>query len=131
MESMNFKPCKVDTDVWMRLSDSHTCYEYVAVYVDDLLISMENPKDFCDNLKDNFKFKLKGDGPVSYHLGLNYIRDKDGILKQQPIQYIEKMMASYKQMFDSVPKKYKTPLDKGDHPEIDTSELLDEDGIKY
>jgi hypothetical protein len=79
----------------------------------------------------NSKFKLKGDGPVSYHLGLNYIRDKDEILKQQSIQYIEKMVASYKQMFDSVPKKYKTPLDKGDHPKIDASELHDKDCIKF
>jgi hypothetical protein len=64
-------------------------------------------------------------------LGLNYIRDKDGILRQQPIQYIEKMMISYQQMFQTTPKKYKTPLDKGDHPELDTSELLKEDEVKY
>ena len=40
-------------------------------------------------------------------------------------------MASYKQMFNSVPKKYKTPFEKGDHPEIDTSELLDEEVLKF
>ena len=30
------------------------------------------------------------------------------------------------------PNKHKTPLDKNDHPEVDTSELLNDDGIdKY
>ena len=115
----------------MRMAEDKSCYEYVAIYVDDLLISMKDPEKFCNDLKENFKFKLKGDGPISYHLGLNYIRDKDGVLRQQPIQYIEKMMNSYEQMFKSEPKKYKTPLDKGDHPELDTSELLDQEGIKF
>jgi hypothetical protein len=33
-------------------------------------------------------------------------------------------------MFGTKPKEYTSPLEKGDHPEIDTSEELDEDGIK-
>ncbi len=67
-------------DVWMQPSSDGKHYEYVAVWVDDLMISMRNPKAFCDTLKKPFEFKLKGDGPISYHLGLNYIRDKDGTL---------------------------------------------------
>jgi hypothetical protein len=132
MNDLKFKPCKVDPDVWMRKAPSGRCYEYVAVYVDDLLISMEDPAKFCKALKERFNFKLKGDGPITYHLGLNYIREKDGILCQQPLQYIDKMMATYKQMFGGeLPKKYKTPLDKGDHPELDDSELLDPEGIAH
>ena len=61
---------------------------------------------------------------------MNYIRDKDGVLRQQPIQYIDKMMATYKPIFDSILKKYKTPLEKDDHTEIDNSEYLDEQDIK-
>ncbi len=41
------------------------------------------------------------------------------------------MMITYNQIFNSSPKKYKTPLEKGDHPEIDDSEFLDEEGIKH
>ena len=60
-------PCKAVTDVRKRIAEDITCYEYVAVYVDDLLIAMKNPAKFCHDLKENFNFKLKGDGPISYH----------------------------------------------------------------
>uniref|UniRef100_A0A7S2YRE1 Reverse transcriptase Ty1/copia-type domain-containing protein n=1 Tax=Entomoneis paludosa TaxID=265537 RepID=A0A7S2YRE1_9STRA len=126
----DFTPVKCDTDVWMRKSKDKKSYEYIAVYVDDLMIAMKDPTDFCKMLKDKYNFKLKGDGPISYHIGLNYSRDKDGTLVQQPEKYIEKMVDSYEQMFGTKPKKMKTPLEKGDHPEIDDSELLDEEGIK-
>ena len=48
-----------------------------------------------------------------------------------PKKYIEKMNNGYKNMFNKKPSsKYKSPLEKGDHPEVDTTELLDEDGIQ-
>jgi hypothetical protein len=41
------------------------------------------------------------------------------------------MIANYKQMFGSPPsQKYATPLEKGDHLELDTSDLLRPDQIK-
>ena len=40
------------------------------------------------------------------------------------------MISTYEKLFGSKPKQNVTsPLEKGDHPEIDTSELLDADGI--
>ena len=44
------------------------------------------------------------------------------------------MEEAYKIMFngETPPTKHKTPLDKNDHPEVDTSEFLTSDGIaKY
>jgi hypothetical protein len=40
------------------------------------------------------------------------------------------MMDHFKNMYGYKPKEYTSPLEKGDHPEIDTSEELDEEGIK-
>ena len=40
------------------------------------------------------------------------------------------MIDGYKSMFGCKPKTNVTsPLEKGDHPELDDSQLLDEDGI--
>ena len=128
LRDLGFNQSKADSDVWMRKSPAG-CYEYLAVYVDDLLIVMKDPAEFCKTLKETYHFKMKGDGPLDYHLGMNYIRESDGTLKQIPQKYIEKMMASYEAMFKEQPKKAKTPLEKGDHPEIDTSELLDSEGV--
>ena len=40
------------------------------------------------------------------------------------------MLDVYKQIFGTQPKQYKTPLDKGDHPKLNTLEELDLEGIK-
>ncbi|KAL7555621.1 hypothetical protein ACA910_007032 [Epithemia clementina (nom. ined.)] len=121
MRDMGFSPSKNDPDIWMRLSKDGEVYEYIAVYVDDLAIVAKDPAEICQILKDKFKFKLKGDGPLEYHLGCGYWRDPDGTLVADPKKYIEKMMEWYEQEFGEKPRKFKTPLEPGDHPEIDES----------
>ena len=75
---------------------------------------------------------MKGDGPLSYHLGCDFFRDPDGSLAFGPKKYVTKMMSNYERMFGELPRKYKSPLDHGDHPELDTSPLLEpEDVAKY
>ena len=51
----------------------------------------------------------------------------------QPKKYIDKLADTYKRLFnEDPPKGYKTPLDKNDHPELDTSEILEGDmSAKY
>jgi len=103
----------------------------VAVYVDDLAIGMKDPKPFLTMLTDKYKFKLKGSGPISFHLGCDFERDSDGVLCMSPKQYIDRMVSQYERMFGSKPRTNITsPLEKNDHPEIDNSELLDEEGVQ-
>ena len=51
----------------------------------------------------------------------------------QARKYIDKLAATYRRLFhDDPPKGYKIPLDKNDHPELDTSEILEGDmAAKY
>jgi hypothetical protein len=128
LREMGFSPCKAEPDVWMRKNGS--IYEYIAVYVDDLGLALKQPQDFIDALQNKYKFKLKGTGPISFHLGMDFSRDSDGTLCIAPLKYIEKMVSNYERVFGETPKKNVTsPLEKGDHPELDTSELLDAQGI--
>ncbi len=132
LKDLGFIPSKADEDIWMRDMGSH--YEYIAVYVDDLMIASKNPQAIIDYLKgDPINFKLKGTGPVTFHLGCDYFRDEDGTLCVGPRRYIDRMVDSYVQMFGSAPSQnVQAPLEKNDHPELDTSELLDVEGIsKY
>jgi hypothetical protein len=106
-------------------------YEYIAVYVDDLTIAAKDPKAITEVLMSKYKFKLKGTGPISFFLGCDYFRDNDGILCYAPRKYIDRMMIAYKQLFNEKPRLTVTsPLEKGDHPELDTSELLLEDDVQ-
>jgi hypothetical protein len=126
---MGFFNSKADDDIWMRAKDDH--YEYIAVYVDDLAIASKDPKAITDELENIHKFKLKGTGPISFHLGCDFFREEDGTLGFAPRKYIEKMVMEYTRLFGSKPKhNVMSPLEKGDHPELDESELLDVDDIK-
>lgn len=130
LRDMGFNPSKAEEDIWMQDKGDH--YEYIAVYVDDLMIASRDPKAIISRLeaKPN-SFKLKGTGPVTFHLGCDYFRDPDGTLCTGPKKYIERTMEEYKRMFGEYPsRRVSSPLEKGDHPEMDTSELLDEDGIR-
>jgi hypothetical protein len=72
---------RADPDIWMRPSGDNSKYEYIAVYVDDLALAVEDPKKIIETLTNKFKFKLKAE-PLSYHLDTDYHRDKDGTLVQ-------------------------------------------------
>ena len=93
LASLGFNPCKAEPDIWMR--DAGDCCEYIAVYVDDLAIAMKDPQSLIDQLtSEPFKFKLKGTGPISFHLGMDIYIDDDGVMCMAPQKYIEKMVAN-------------------------------------
>ena len=69
LHQMGFKPSTTAPGTWMKYSKGGTHHEYIAVYVDDLAIYMEDPKPFCDKLREN--------APINYHLGCCYTKDKD------------------------------------------------------
>ena len=128
LRDMGYFPCKADPDVWMK--DMGTHYSYVCVYVDDLMHISKNPREFFEALEKKYGFHLKGVGLPEYHLGGDFFRDKDGTLCWGTRTYIKKMMMAYEKMFGGKPKRYFIPLADGDHPELDNSELLDQDGIR-
>jgi hypothetical protein len=131
LRDLGFQPCKAEPDIWMRKNGDR--YEYIAVYVDDLGLVVLDPQGFCDILKEKYNFKLKGTGPIKFHLGMDFYREDDGTLCIAPRKYIEKMLATYEQLFGQAPRQNVTsPIEKGDHPEMDDSELLDAGGVtKY
>ena len=130
LQELKFKPSKADPDVWMRPEPGGTCYEYIAVYVDDLAIAAKDPEAFCNELKKKYNLKLKGVGPLEYHLGCTYKKDPDETLAADPRRYVNKILESYERMFMEKPRKSRPPLEGGDHPELDTSELCDEHQTK-
>ena len=130
LQELKFKPSKADPDVWMRPEPGGTCYEYIAVYVDDLAIAAKDPQAFCNELKKKYNLKLKGVGPLEYHLGCTYKKNPDGTLAADPRRYVNKILESYERMFKEKPRKSRPPLEGGDHPELDTSELCDEHQTK-
>ena len=52
LHQMGFKPSTTDPGTWMKYSKDGSHHEYIAVYVDDLAIYMEDPKPSCDKLRE-------------------------------------------------------------------------------
>ena len=87
LQELRFKPSMADPDVWMRPEPGGTCYEYIAVYVDDLAIAAKDPQAFCNELNKRYNLKLKGVGLLEYHLGCTYKKDPDGTLAADPRRF--------------------------------------------
>jgi hypothetical protein len=89
---------------------------------------MKDPKELIDILEKQHKFKLKGTCPISFHLGMDFTRDEDNTLRISQTTYIDKLVKNYEKSFGLKPNTSVTsPLEKGDHPELDTSELCTTD----
>jgi hypothetical protein len=97
MRAIGFQPCKMEPDIWLRRNGNK--YEYVAVYVDDLAFAMEDPNELVKLLVGKHKFKLKGTGSITFHLGCDFFRDESKVLCMAPRKYIEKVIDGYERMF--------------------------------
>jgi hypothetical protein len=109
------------------MQDAGSIWEYICIYVDDLAVCLADPQAFLDVLTGpKCNCKLKGVGPIKYHLGGDFERDKDGTLSWGSKTYVKRMLKNY----GEPPKEFLTPLDKDDHPELDMTPELDLDGVK-
>ena len=125
LRDMKSLPSKAVPCIWLRKAPNLRCYEYIAVYVDALFIAVESPSAIIQIFKSKYHLKVKEDGTLTYHLGADYFEDPDGTFASQPPKkYIDKLADTYKRLFnEDPPKDYKTPFDKNDQPELDTSEI--------
>jgi hypothetical protein len=58
--SLGFKGCLADPDVWLRPAckpDGTKYYEYVLIYVDDILVVSHDPEKVMDMLSENYTLK--------------------------------------------------------------------------
>ena len=68
LRSMGFRPSKADFDLWMRPKGDH--YEYVATYVDDIMVFSRDCMAIIERIRK--VFDLKGVGVPEYYLGGNF-----------------------------------------------------------
>jgi hypothetical protein len=112
------------------MRDCNTHYEYVCVYVDNLAVMMKDPSIFFAELKVR-KYKLKGVGEISYHLGGDFYCDPDGTLAWGAKTYCKQAVNQSESIFGESPKEYTSPIDKDDHPELDMTEEASPKEIKH
>jgi hypothetical protein len=132
--AIGFKPTKADFDLWMK--DCGTHYEYIATYVDDLLIMSKDPMEIIEKLKESFT--LKGVGVPEYYLGGDIERVKSAsapsgsFLVTSAKSYIKKVCDKIETLMEWRLRNYGSPMDPKYHPELDeTPQLGIDEHAKY
>ena len=99
LKNKDFIPSQADPCIWLRKNSKLNLYEHIAVYVYDLCIAAQNPKELISILKSKYQLKVKGDGPLTNHLEADYFHDPDGAMVCQPKKYIQKLKDTYIRLF--------------------------------
>ena len=135
LRKLGFKPSKADADFWIK--DCGTHYEYIARYVDDVLVWSKDPMKIINEMKKTYT--MKGIGVPEYYLGGNVEQlgpewEKEGIkIALSARTYIKNVIKKNAQMLGiNSFKSQKSPMAEEYHPEEDTTPLLNDEGIsKY
>jgi hypothetical protein len=125
--TIGFIPSKADPNLWMRKQEDH--YEYIAVFVDDLLVISRDP----EKVMEEIKYQKKNVEPPRYYNGADMcINPEFGYWQISAKTYVTNTCEKIEKLFEIKLKNYGSPMETGDHPEIDESDLLDPEEItKY
>ena len=126
LRRMGWTPSYADPNVWIHDLGDH--YEYMATWVDDLIIFSKNPMAIIKELEK--KYSLKGTGMPDYYLGGN-IDDITwkGALKFRTYTlsartYIKNVTEKVERMYETELRHHASPMDSSYRPELDDTELL-------
>ena len=123
LRSLGFVPTRYDNDVWIKLNDNGKTYDYICTHVDDFMICSKSAKNIMDCIEG--MYTVKGIGPPKYYLGNDYKKDKKGRWCIGCKKYLKEAIKRVEGIYGNL-KKERIPSKAGDHPELDTSELLDD-----
>ena len=140
LREMGYQNSKADPDLWMKpdtKSSGVEYYHYVICYVDDVAATMENPKDFMDELAQRFTLKEGSVQEPTLYLGADvikwYIAESEDPGKPRwamaSTKYTRRDIADLEIELDAIGKrlstKITTPLASNYRPEIDQTQELD------
>ena len=140
LKGMGFAPSRADMDMWYRRQkrpDGTEYYEYLVVYVDDVLIVSHAPQEIVDAIAAR-PYELKGGGAPDTYLGATIGKftipgNKTETWCMSSSQYLDRAISTVEARMGKLPGgKPTTPLPTDYHPEIDSSpELQDEEANYY
>ena len=70
LRTLEFTPSRFDRDIWMRLRDEQTGYDYIFNHIDDFTVITKNPPVWIGRIAS--MFFIKEHVPRNYYLGNNY-----------------------------------------------------------
>jgi hypothetical protein len=141
LNAMDCRPSYADPDVWMRPAVK-PCgteyYEYILVYVDDVLCISHNPLKSMKRIQTDFKLKEDKMEPPDVYLGATIARMKlaDGktCWTMSPELYVKSAVANVEEELarqdKRLPSKCVTPFSSGYAPWLEDTPELKADGVQ-
>ena len=103
LHTFEFRWSKVDPDLWMR--DVGDVWEYIVVYVDDIIVALKEGQGFFEALQGpNVGFIMKGVGKPTYHLSTHFFHDDNGTLSLGSQTYSKWLCSSFEVLYGEQPK---------------------------
>lgn len=144
---MGFESCKADPDVYMRKNlkpgSNFKYWEYVLVYVDDVLIVSHDPSSAMDFIKSKYVVKPSSIKEPDVYLGADVrkwkIEDAEDPEKvrwaMSSDSYVKRAIGEVEEELAKIgkalPKRTATPMAQGYRPEVDSSPELDDAQANY
>ena len=120
--SMGFSPSRYDHDVWYKLREDGTGYDYISTYVDDFLVTAKDPWSYMKHLQTIYTIKKPAHPEVYLEALYTGSPGEDWTISCK--NYIKEALQRIERLIGSM-RKEKSPMVTGDHPEEDESTLLD------
>jgi hypothetical protein len=138
LKDLGFQSSLADPDMWYRSAtkpNSFEYYEYILVYVDDLLVVSHEARSILTKLEKDYNYRLKDVGPPKRYLGGTigtYDLNGTQTWSLSAQEYLEKALPIIEKRHGSLKanNKITTPLPGNYHPELDTSPFLRDDEIE-
>ena len=146
MKQMGYRSCLADPDLWMkpmtRKGDGLEYYEYILLYVDDVLAIGEDPENVLKKVDKYFGLKPGSMADPSIYLGakVKQMRMSNGVMawSLSPSQYVQEAVKNTEIYVReklgerwSLPKTAKNPFPTGYEPPLDVSPELDPELSSY
>ena len=140
--SMNFKPSLADPDVWYRAAckeDGWEYYEYILVYVDDILTVSHRPRIIMETIRKQYRLKDEP-APPNQYLGAVIKRwsihnESKSVWSMNATNYIKEALRCVEMELAKAGKTLKgkpsTPMQTNYRPELNVSQLLDPEQASY
>ena len=136
---MGFKSSLADPDVWLQAAskpNGDEYYEYILVYVDDILCMSHKAVKTMKEIQKSFKFKKYKIEPPEIYLGARLEEKKmngKNIWTMASTDYVKaatmNLEDNLKKKNQKLPNKCKTPMTSNYSPELDGTPELDSDGV--
>ena len=139
LDGIGFRLSFSDPDVWMRpatKADGEEYYEYILVYIDDILCISKDPMRPMEQIASSLRFKNDKIEPPEFYLGarleekvlngkLTWMMTSRDYIKAA----IDNVEEQLKKKGDKLPSSAPKPMADGYSPELDDSEELNADDI--